>query len=36
MENMQEMLMGVLTNPEMSKAFQEFFLQQQASSKAAT
>ena len=34
--SMQEMLMGVLTNPEMSKAFQEFFLQQQASSKAAT
>ena len=34
--SLQEMLMGVLTNPEMSKAFQEFFLQQQASSKAAT
>ncbi len=34
--SMQEMLMGVLTNPEMSKAFQKFFLQQQASSKAAT
>ena len=34
--SMQEMLMGVLTNPEMSKAFQEFFLQQQSASKAAT
>ena len=34
--SMQEMLMGVLTNPEMSKAFQKLFLQQQASSKAAT
>lgn len=34
--SMQEMPMGVLTNPEMSKAFQKFFLQQQASSKAAT
>ena len=34
--SMQEMLMGVLTNPEMSKAFQEFFLQQQATSKTAT
>ena len=36
MLSMQEMLMGVLTNPEMSKAFQEFFLQQQSASKAAT
>ena len=26
--SIQEMLMGVLTNPEMSKAFQDFFLQQ--------
>lgn len=28
--SIQEMLMGVLTNPELSKAFQEFFQQQQA------
>lgn len=34
--SMQEMLMGVLTNPERSKAFQKFFLQQQSASKAVT
>lgn len=34
--SIQEMLMGVLTNPDMSKAFQDFFLQQQVAAKAAT
>ena len=34
--SIQEMLMGVLTNPELSKAFQEFFQQQQAAKQTVT
>lgn len=34
--SIQEMLMGVLTNPELSKAFQDFFQQQKAAAQAVT